>query len=97
MKNKTKLYDSSPERWSTDPNKAVFYELEFRGFMMKPGTKFKIKGEHTIFIFACLVHNISKDVTWVECQEEKGGFRSFYPSKIAKVIAPKVSYRRKNV
>jgi len=97
MKKKDQLYDSPPARWSTDVNKAVFYELDFNGFTMKPGTKFKIKSEHTIFIFDCLVHNISKDVTWVECQEEKGGFRSFYPSKISKVITPKVSYRRKNV
>lgn len=97
MRKKEQLYDKKPERWSNDPNKVVTYELEFNGFIMKPGTKFKVKGEHTIFIFTCLVHNITKDVTWVDCLEEKGAFRAFYPSKISKVIMPKRSYRRKDV
>lgn len=97
MNKKNQLYDVSPERWSNDPNKYVSYELDFNGYMMKPGTRFKIKGEHTIFIFTCLVHNISKDVTWIDCLEVNGGFRAFYPSKISKVIMPKRSYRRKSV
>lgn len=96
MRKKSALYSEPQERWSADPNKFVSYELEFNGTVMEPGTKFKIKGEHTVLVFSCLVHNISKDVTWIECQEERGGYRSVYPSKISRVLAPKRS-RRKNV
>lgn len=95
MKKKNVLYDEPQERWSRDPNKFVSYELEFNGQVMEPGTKFKIKGEHTVLVFTCLVHHIVKDVTWVECQEQGGGYRSVYPSKISRVLAPKRSYRKK--
>lgn len=96
MKSKNKLYESKPERWSSDPDKSVSYKFTFQNIVMEPGTKFKIKGEHTIFIFDCLVHHIVKDIVWIECQEDKGGFRSFYPSKISKIIVPKKP-RRKDV
>lgn len=97
IRKRDQLYSENPERWGNDPNKFVSYELEFDGTIMEPGTKFKVKGEHTIYVFTCLVHHIEKDVTWIECQEEKGGYRSFYPSKISKVMTAKRSYRKKNV
>lgn len=81
------------ERWEGDVNKAVAYEFEFNGQIVKPGQKFKLKNDRLVYTFHCLVHNIRTGTSWIEATSENG-FHSFRPEKVFKLIGIKRSYSK---
>lgn len=81
------------ERWDTDPNKAVSYEFDFKGQLVKPGQKFKLKNDRNVYTFHCLVHNVISGTTWIEATSTEG-FHSFRPEKVFKLIGIKRSYAK---
>lgn len=89
-----KLYKENPPRWGARPEMAVTYEFEFRGVTVKPGMKFKMKNDRTIFTFTCLVTNMKTQDTWIEAMTSEG-FRSIRPEKVYKLIGIKKSRLKK--
>lgn len=91
MSRRKKLYDNNYKgRHGANPDIHVFYELEFNGHLVTPGTKFKIKHDRSTYQFQCLAHNIKLDKTWVDAMcIETGEFRSFRIDKIHALVLPK--------
>lgn len=84
------------EPYAVNPDICVFYELEFKNDIIKPGDKIKFKGERGTFTFTRLAHNQALDVTWIDCMDNQTkNFRSFYVAKLKLVIRPKRSRRKK--
>ena len=77
----------------------VFYELEFKKEIIRPGDKIKIKNERGTFIFVKWVHNSNLDVQWVDCLDNNGTkhFRSFRIESIRSIVKPKKSRAKKVV
>ncbi len=73
----------------------VQYELEFKKDIIKPGNPIKIKNTRGVFKFRCIAHNIKLDVTWIDCMDENGQFRSFYIDQLKMLVKPKRSRRKK--
>lgn len=92
--NKRTQIERDTSRWATDPDKAVVYEMTFKGDIIKPGQRFKIKNDRTIYTFHCLVTNIKSGTTWIECACETG-YYSFRPEKMYKLVGIKKSRRKK--
>lgn len=82
--------------YSNNANINVYYELDFNGYTIKPGDKIKIKNERGSFKFLHFVHNIEKDVQWIDCMHpDTGVFRSFYVDRLKGVVHAKRSRRKK--
>ena len=76
----------------------VYYELEFNNDIIKPGDQIRIKNTRGTFTFVKWVHNSQKDVTWIDCRDNKTHEdRSFYIENLKMVIRPKKSRRKKIV
>lgn len=73
----------------------VQYELEFKKDLIKPGNPIKIKNQRGVFKFRCIAHNIRLDVTWIDCMDPNGQYRSFPIDKLKALVKPKRSRRRK--
>lgn len=77
----------------------VYYELQHGKHTINPGDQLKIKYQRGTFKFIKLVHNMDKDVTWIDCLDGKTGeFRSFYIDAIkGPVIAKRSRKKKENV
>lgn len=94
MKKRGQLYQENPERWSQDSNKCVTYEVMFKGYIMKPGTQFRIKDDRNIYTFLCLVSKLDNGSAWIEATSIEG-FKSIRPEKITGIVGLKKSYVKK--
>lgn len=91
-----KTIEISAEPYATNDSIYVKYELEYKGDVIKPGTKIKIKGLQGTFIFKCLAHNISLDSTWIDCWDDNTrGLRAFHVDRLKGVVKAKRSRRHK--
>jgi hypothetical protein len=92
-----------PERVSGDqfginPNIYRYDELEFGKDKLVNGTKVRFKNRRGVFTFRSLYHNAAKDVTWIDCFEDKTGrMRAFYVGELKSVVKPKKSRAKKIV
>lgn len=84
---KKTLYKENPPRWSARPDFIVCYEFEFKGRMVHPGMKFRIKNERTIFVFQCIVTN-TEGTTWIEAISPEG-YRSVRLERISRIEGKK--------
>lgn len=94
MNKRIALYKTNPARWANDEDKAITYEFDFKGTLVKPGMQFKLKNDRNTYIFICLVHAISLDKTWIECSSLEG-FKSARIDKISRILVPKRSYKKR--
>jgi len=94
MIKRTPLYKENPPRYSHDDDKVVTYEFQFKGKLVTPGMKFKIKNDRTIYTFICLVHALKADSTWVEAMSVNGS-KAVRIEKISQIIVPKRSYKKR--
>jgi hypothetical protein len=75
----------------------TYFELEFNGDVIKPGDKIRFKNRRGVFSFRDWCHNAEKDVTWINCVDDKSHqFRAFYMEELKSVIRPKRSRARKS-
>ena len=96
MARKTKVVVNDPY-WYHD-YVYVYYELQFENDLIVPGDKIKFKNTRGDFRFIKLVHNSKKDVTWIDCRDNKTHEeRSFYVEFLKCKVKPKRSRRRKVV
>lgn len=93
MNKRQPLYKEKPERWSNNADKIITYDFEFKGMLVKPGMKFKIKNDRNTYTFLCMVHAIAKDLTWIECSSPEG-FKSVRVDKISRILVSKRSYNK---
>lgn len=94
--NKRDQVTRDTSRWAGDDNKVVTYEMTFKGDIIKPGQRFRIKHDRTVYTFHCLVTNIKTGSTWIECACESG-FYSFRPERMYKLTGVKRSRQKKMV
>ena len=91
--------DSTPREYipyEHNDHVVVFYELEFRNDVMKPGDKFKRKFDRDTYTFLRLAHHIKNDSTWVDClSDSKKSWHSVRVADIQSIIRPKKSRRKK--
>ncbi len=73
----------------------VQYELEFKKDIIKPGNPIKIKNQRGVFKFRCVAHNIKLDVTWIDCMDKDGHYRSFRIDELKTLVKPKRSRAKK--
>lgn len=73
----------------------VQYELQFKKDLVKPGNPIKIENERGVFKFRCIAHNIKLDVTWIDCMDSEGQFRSFPIDQFKLLVKPKRSRAKK--
>jgi hypothetical protein len=93
---KKKIGEGETVPYSNNESITVYYELDFNGYTIKPGDTIKIKNERGSFKFLQFVHNIEKDVQWIDCMHPASGFfRSFYVDRLKAVIHSKKSRRKK--
>lgn len=91
-----KTVQVNTEPYATNDDIFVTYELEYKGDVIKPGTKIKISGTTNTFVFKCLAHNISLDSTWIDCWDDNTkGIRAFHVERLKGVVKPKRSRRHK--
>jgi hypothetical protein len=73
-------------------------ELAFGKDTVVNGTKIRFKNRRGVFTFRALIHNVDKDVTWIDCFEDKTGrMRAFYVGELKSVVKPKKSRAKKIV
>lgn len=95
---KKKARAETRELYVGGDSKVCGFEFPFGKDIIVAGDNIKIRNTRGTFKFLKVVHNISKDVTWVDCMDNNTGeFRSFYVEQIKGVIRPKRSYRKKLV
>ena len=88
----------SGDQFGANPNIYKYDTLEFGKDTLGNGTKVRFKNRRGVFVFRGLYHNSAKDVTWVECLEEKTGrMRAFYVGELKSVVRPKKSRAKKIV
>ena len=77
-------------------NISVFYEMKYGNEEIKPGDLIRFKSIKGTFKFLQLVHNSSKDVSWIDCMDKVSGeYRSFYVDKFKGMTRAKKSIRKK--
>lgn len=87
-----------PKHYGVNEDIYVYYELEFKGDIIKPGDPIAFKNEKGNFKFKNWAHNVKKDVQWIDCYDEATGvFRSFYISELKGIRKLKKSRRKKLV
>lgn len=97
MKRKNSEEPEPRKFYGCNPDIVVFYELEFNGHTIKPGTIIKFKNVKGTFKFYNMAHNIKKDVQWIDCMENgSGNYRAFYIDQLKGVVVPKKSRRKKS-
>jgi hypothetical protein len=73
-----------------------YFELTFEGDVIKPGDKIRFKNRRGVFSFRGWAHNAQKDVTWINCIDDKSHqFRAFYIDELKCVVRPKRSRAKK--
>lgn len=83
-------------RWAGHPTKHVSYEFEFKGQVVTPGMHIKLKNDHAVYTFTCLVYDDRLDKTWIEVLGPYG-FGAKTLDKIASIVGIKRSYKKKLV
>jgi hypothetical protein len=79
-------------------NISYFDNLDFEKDNIKIGDKIRFKNRRGLFTFRGLYHNTERDVTWIDCFEDKTGhMRAFYVSELKSVVRPKKSRAKKIV
>lgn len=91
---------ANPNAWWEDAyggihNITVQWELKFEDDLIRPGNLIKIKNQRGNFKFRCVAHNIVMDITWIDCLDSGGAYRSFPIHNLKGIIKPKKSRRRK--
>jgi hypothetical protein len=82
--------------YQNNDNVYVEYELAFKGDVLKPGDKFKIKFDRDVYIFLRLAHHIKNDTTWVDAMSDsRGSWHSIRIETIQKIIRPKKLRKKK--
>lgn len=75
---------------------STFDEMKFGKEVINVGDIIRIKNEKGNFRFTRLVHNSSKDVTWIDCYEVTSGvYRAFYVDRLKGLIRSKKTARKK--
>jgi hypothetical protein len=98
MKKKTRSTAERKELYVGGDMKVCAFELPFGKDVIRAGDNIKIRNTRGTFRFIKVVHNVVKDVTWVDCMDNATGeFKSFYVNQVKTVIRPKRSYRKKVV
>ncbi len=87
-KMKKKRSSKKVEPYGVNPDIEVGYEFELSPKVtLVPGDKFKVKGEHGVFVFVRTAKNNKTDTEWVDCKnilEKKS--RSFHFDRISKRV-----------
>lgn len=84
------------EPYSHNQSIVLYYEFPFGKDVIKPGDTIRIRNLRGTFKVFKFVHNMEKNVQWVDCMDNKTGeFKSFYVEKIKTVVRPKRSRRKK--
>lgn len=89
-----------PDSWWQDAygnsdHISVLWEIKHGEDIIKPGSLIKIKNQRGNFKFRCLAHNEVLDVTWLDCVDSGGAFRTFSAGSLKGLIKPKKSRRKK--
>lgn len=96
MKKKKRRDADTRELYVGGDPKVCSFELPFGKDIIRTGDNIKIRNTRGTFRFIKVVHNITQDITWVDCMDNNTGeFRSFYVERIKNVVRPKRSYKRK--
>lgn len=92
--NKTEL----PTHYGVNEDIRVYYELDFKGIVIKTGDVIKFKGEKGTFRFKNWAHNIKTDSQWIDCFDEANGVhRSFHIQNLRGLGKIKKSRKKKLV
>lgn len=84
--------------YSMNDNIHVYYELNFRRDVIKPGDRITFKHIRGEFVFILMAHNSEKDVTWIDCRNPlTGEYRAFYVDRLKGLVRAKKSRRKKQL
>ena len=84
--------------YNDNENIHVFYELNFKKDVIKPGDKIVFKNVRGVFFFQQFVTNSKLDVQWIDCREMATmQYRSFYVDRLKGVYRAKKRIRKKLV
>jgi hypothetical protein len=71
------------DAWKGSPLMNVKHEFKIGRRVLKPGDRFKVKGQRGQYLFRCFTTNTKTGKSWVEAvQDGNGPFVSFLPEDV---------------